>query len=266
METSIRIHLGTNFEQVEELALHLEDKRPILLGLDTETTIGQPRISLLQLSTEEECYLFQIGRVFDQTGKLPSALARILGNPEIVKVGVGLDHDAELLRRDFGFILRSALDIQAIARTKGEVSLSLHDLASKYLPNFPGKDPLGHRGNWDHSLSPLQEYYASRDAYYSLLLYQAMIRGVINPKKEGEDEDDLERYQLWIQSYIKTAKYPIAFNSLVNYTVYSYGPWRKKYLEKERREKAHKALNYLSTILPFDREKNKFYNETPSNE
>ena len=265
MTTPLKIHVGATFQQIEELALHLEAQKPTILGFDTETTLWCDRVSLLQLSTNEECYHFQIGAAHDEFLRLPPVLFRILGNPEIVKVGVGLDHDADFLRKSLNITLRSGLDIQAIARTMGEVALSLCDLGYKYIPNFPGKDPLGHKGNWDGPLSPLQEYYSSRDAYYSLLIYQIMVLKQV-PKKEENcliqpdifPGEDLELYKHWIQAYLKLAKYPLSFDCLVNYTINSYGPWRKKYLTNERRDKAHNALTYLSTILPFDVEKRKF--------
>lgn len=255
----MKIHLGNDYKHVEELALHLEAQKPSILGLDTETTTGKQGVSLLQFATEKECYLLQIGRVFAECNSLPPVIARMLGNPEIIKVGVGLDHDAELLDNSYGLRLRSSLDIQAIARTMGEPCLSLNDLCTKYLPSYPGKNPLGHRGNWDEQLSNLQQLYAANDAYYSLLLYQVMVLRQTPVKKETSDDgDDLDLFKIWVQTYTASSKYPLAFDSLVNYTVNSYGPWRKKYLAPERKDKAVQALTKLSKILPFDSSKRKF--------
>lgn len=255
----MKIHLGTDYKQVEELGLYLEAQKPTILGLDTETTIGKRNVSLLQLATEKECYLLQLGRVFEDANSLPPVIGRILGNPEIVKVGVGLDHDAELLDDSYGFKLRSSLDLQAIARTLSEPCLSLNDLCTKYLPTYPGKDPLGHRGNWDINLTNLQQHYAANDAYYSLLLYQVMVLHQAPVKKETcHESDDFDMFKLWAQEYISNSKYPLAFDSLVNYTINSYAPWRKKYLTSERKERATQALTKLSKILPFDGAKRKF--------
>lgn len=254
----IKIYLGTDYKQVEELGLHLEAQKPIILGLDTETTTCKQEVSLLQLSTDKECYLFQLSRVFAEGNSLPPVISRILGNPEIIKVGIGLDHDAELLTNSYGFRLRSSLDIQAIARTMGEADLSLNFLCTKYLPSYPGKDPFGHRGNWDLQLSDLQQHYAANDAYYSLLLYHVVVLKQNPPIKESNDDEDFDLFKIWIQAYLSASKYPLAFDSLVNYTANSYAPWRKRYLTAERKDKASQSLTKLSKILPFDGTKRKF--------
>jgi ribonuclease D len=254
------ILVAATYQEGEELGLNLEAQRPALLGLDTETTLGANRVSLLQLATPEgRVYLFQLGRFYLERGDIPVVIRRILGNPEIVKVGVGLDRDAELLRDSYSLSLRSGLEIQAIARSMGLSTLSLADLGEKYLDDFTGKDPWGHRGDWDGMLDDRQKQYAAADAWHALRIYSCLVlkKELIEEKKEASSERDT-LYESWITNYIKNAVAPIALSSLVNYTVNSYGPWRKKYLPEERRIRAEKILASLTQELPFDPIKRKF--------
>lgn len=238
----MKIYIASSFSETQELANKILEIKPQILGLDTETTCGLSGVSLLQLATFEEAFLFQIRGYI-----IPSKLLKILSNPNIVKVGVDLDTDISRLSVN----VRSGIDLQAIARTLGHTDLSLEGLGRFYIPNFSGKDPLGHRGNWDGTLTEIQKYYAAMDAYHPLLIYQGMIKGIKVEKMEIP-EDEAELYFIWVKSYLEEKGIPIAFKSLVNYTINSYAPWRKKYIESERREKAIKFLTQFKDRLKFD--------------
>lgn len=256
----MRILLATTFNQCQELGLHLEAQKYPLLGLDTEKshTTKDEKVDLLQLASVDTCYLFQIGPIYRQNKELPSVIDRILSNPEIVKVGVSLDLDAELLFNSYGYRIRSGIDLQAMGRTLGDLKLSLQDLGTKYIPNFEGKDPLGHKGDWSSQLTPLQQHYAAMDAWHCLFIYQGMLdRNILQAEYNFEDSEE-ELYLIWVKSYLQTLSAPIKLTSLLNYTLNSYAPWRKRYLEDDRRQKAVFYLAKFTSILPYDQSKSRF--------
>ena len=261
-DISSAIYIASTYQQAEELGLHLISHKPTLLGLDTETTTHPQaeKVSLLQLSTTTTQYLFQLGRIWQQERKLPLVISRILSNPEIVKVGVALDTDRERLFESYGIIIRSGVDIQALARTLGCVSLSLHDLGYLYLPNFQGKDPLGHKGNWDGDLTHLEIYYAAMDAKYSLLIYLNMLNiNLPQDNNQNSTTDEEEKvFLLWVKNYLSTRTHPMPYLSMINYIVNSYAPWRKKYLENERRKRATSYLDLILDKLSYDPATRKF--------
>ena len=104
-----------------------------VLGFDTETrpSFRQGvtfRVSLLQLSSPEVCYLFRLNRIpFDR------AILRLLESREVLKIGADVAGDLRSLRqirhfRDGGFI-----DLQTIAPQWGIEEKSLRKLSAIVL-------------------------------------------------------------------------------------------------------------------------------------
>ena len=89
--------------------------RQPLLGFDTETRPSfRPgvmfRVSLLQLSTPEVCYLFRLNKI-----RFDKAIVRLLESKDILKIGADVGGDLRSLRqikpfRDGGFV-----DLQTLA-------------------------------------------------------------------------------------------------------------------------------------------------------
>ena len=78
-------------EEARRIAMRL--KRAGHLGIDTETrpsfTAGlRYEVSLLQIATEDECYLFRLNKI-----GLPKSLLHLLEDPSILKVGLSLRDD-----------------------------------------------------------------------------------------------------------------------------------------------------------------------------
>ena len=76
---------------VQYLSRHAE------LGIDTETRPSfrkgqQHKVALLQVATAELCFLFRLNYM-----GLPNALAHLLENPEIKKIGLSLKDDVQQL-------------------------------------------------------------------------------------------------------------------------------------------------------------------------
>lgn len=261
------VQIATTFEEGQVLATRILESGDITIGFDTETTIlrsrdsegGEPPckyVSTIQVATSIGTMIFQTYRIWKEKQELPSALRRLLSSDNLIKVGVGIILDVEKLRLSYGGDYRGFIDVQYLAKTMKLPGISMVDLATKFLHlsdttpiPLPGgefiKDPFGHHGDWDNDLSPASIAYASRDAEMSLEIYYAMmnITPAVPPvHRETNDTNDLLR---WVQMELSRAVTARSLNSLVNQIVNSYGPWRNRYIETDRRKMAQEILERL---------------------
>ncbi len=158
-------------EQADEVAEFLN--RQMCLGFDTETRPsfrkGEVyRVSLLQLATCEQVFLFRLNKC----GFRP-ALIRVLANPQIVKVGVGIRDDNRNLRKLANFIPASFVDMQEYAERFGIEDKSFSKLMAII---FGVKISKRQRtSNWEAPvLSEAQIRYAATDAWGALKMYQRL--------------------------------------------------------------------------------------------
>ncbi len=146
-----------------------------LIGFDTETRPSfRPgvsfRVSLLQLSTPERCYLFRLNRI-----PLAKPILRLLENKQVVKVGADVAGDLRSLRqlrrfRDAGFV-----DLQQIAADWGIAEKSLRKLSAIVLGQRVSKTQR--LSNWEATtLTPKQRIYASTDAWVCIRIYERLLR------------------------------------------------------------------------------------------
>lgn len=154
--------------------------RHSLLGFDTETRPSFRRgrlyqVSLLQVSTDDVCFLFRLGII-----GLPPCLKRLLSDREITKVGLAWHDDLHALRQRGKFEAGTFTDLQSIAGQMGIEDLGLQKL---YANIFAEKISKGQQlSNWDaDTLSEAQKLYAATDAWACLRLYREMTR----MKEEG---------------------------------------------------------------------------------
>ena len=89
-------------------------RRAGILGIDTETrpsfTAGvRYEVSLLQIATEEECFLFRLNKM-----GLPKSLISLLEDPAIIKVGLSLRDDITALSRREAFTPGSFVELQKL--------------------------------------------------------------------------------------------------------------------------------------------------------
>jgi hypothetical protein len=217
--------------------------------------------STIQVATPSQIGIFQLTAM----KSIPSALRKLLTSKNQIKVGVDLTGDVDRLR-PLGLECRGWIDLQVLATAQGIPAVSMADLSSRFLPQAPPKDPLGHRGNWDGPLTPSQLYYAATDAYISMLLYYAMMRTPVpEPRPSEPDSTDDSLIVNWIKLQLATAVTDRSFKRLVNQIVNSYGPWRNRYLESERRSRAESTLRRLiqTHTLPFDEIRQVFPSPVP---
>jgi ribonuclease D len=152
--------------------------RESVLGFDTETkpsfTKGANNsISLIQLSTQSEAYLFRLNKI-----GFNGSLVQLLENPKILKVGVGLRDDLRGLNRITSFKPGSFIELQEMVKSFGIDVFSLKALAGLVLNVRVSKRQR--LSNWESdTLSQGQIDYAATDAWIALRIYQELM--VLDP-------------------------------------------------------------------------------------
>ena len=158
-----RVEVLTSSSDLEERVRCLGDAN--IIGFDTEWGAGG-EVALVQLATEEHCLLCLLPEVCLQ--ECPGFL-ELLRNPGVLKVGVAVALDADLLKAQFQVEMKGCVDLSRLAMREGEVQSSqpvglaalTHLLLGFDLP----KDGAVRRSNWaQRPLTSEQLNYAARDA------------------------------------------------------------------------------------------------------
>ena len=145
-----------------------------VVGFDTETRPSfRPgvtfRVSLLQLSTPQLCFLFRLNRI-----PLAKPLLQVLESKEILKIGADVAGDLRSLRqirhfRDGGFV-----DLQTIAPEWGIGEKSLRKLSAIVLGQRVSK--AQRLSNWEATtLTDKQKLYAATDAWVCTAIYDRLL-------------------------------------------------------------------------------------------
>jgi len=142
-----------------------------VLGFDTETRPSFKKgeknfVSLLQLSTSNEAYLFRLNYL-----GLPEELVNLLVDPKILKVGVAILDDIRALQKLRKFDPNGFVELSNIAKNLGIVTCGLRSLAAIFLDvQITKKEQLT---NWDRTyFKPSQSIYAATDAWICLKIYR----------------------------------------------------------------------------------------------
>ena len=168
-------------EKVEEAVAYLS-KQPAV-GVDTESRPSFTRgvhypTALLQIATEERCYLFRLTHV-----GMPQALADIFANPKITKVGLAFKDDIAGLRRRRDFKPANCIDLQTIVSKYGILDMGLQKIFAICFGRKISK--AQQLTNWENShLTPDQARYASTDAWATLLIYKDLMQTKTLPKAQ----------------------------------------------------------------------------------
>ena len=170
-------------EKVEEAVAYLS-KQPAV-GVDTESRPSFTRgvhypTALLQIATEERCYLFRLTHV-----GMPQALADLFANPKITKVGLAFKDDIAGLRRRRDFKPANCIDLQTIVPKYGILDMGLQKIFAICFGRKISK--AQQLTNWENShLTPDQARYASTDAWATLLIYKDIMQTKPLPKAQVE--------------------------------------------------------------------------------
>ena len=170
-------------EQVADAVSYLN--RQAVVGVDTESRPSFTRgvhypTALVQISTEERCYLFRLTHI-----GMPQALADFFANSKICKVGLAFRDDINGLRRRRDFKPRNCVDLQSMVGRYGILDLGLQKMFAICFGKKISKSQQ--LTNWENShLTPEQARYASTDAWATLLIYKDLLDHNPLPKKEAE--------------------------------------------------------------------------------
>lgn len=154
-----------------------------LLGVDTETRPSFKKgkmnsVALLQVSTEDTCFLFRLNRI-----GLPQPLLRLLEDTSVLKVGLSLKDDLAMLKRRGDFRPGNFLDLQEFVRKVGIEDMSLQKI---YANLFREKISKGQRlTNWEAEiLTDGQKLYAATDAWACVRIYNELSELMLNRNYE----------------------------------------------------------------------------------
>lgn len=141
-----------------------------LVGFDTECrpafTKGESYdISLLQLSTDDQAYLFRLNKF-----EMPDELIEFLSNPDIIKTGVAIRDDIKGLKKLRPFKDQGFVELQTIAKERNIENFGLRGLTAVLFGKRLSK--RAQVSNWEQDkLSPAQVKYAATDAWIGLQIY-----------------------------------------------------------------------------------------------
>ena len=144
-----------------------------VVGFDTEARPtfkkGQIRqISLIQIATDDKVYLLRIM----QTGLL-DCIVDFMENPNIIKIGIGLDDDFNLLNRLRKFDKRGFLVLNIRFKEIGAENIGARNLAGMMLGIRISKS--AQTSNWEaEEYTDKQISYAATDAWICLEIYREL--------------------------------------------------------------------------------------------
>ncbi|CAO3574594.1 unnamed protein product [Mortierella alpina] len=128
----------------------------------------QGRMALIQLGDDKTVYLFHVLHM----KRFPEALARILQDKRILKVGINIRNDGTKMLKDWGVGCASLVELGALyVQVADDLSSqrrirSMTSLACELLGHAVEKTDSNRMGNWENkNLSGEQLNYAANDAF-----------------------------------------------------------------------------------------------------
>jgi ribonuclease D len=162
------IFVVDHLAQVKEAVDHLSSN--IVVGFDTETKPAFKRgqinnVALLQLATEEECFLFRLNKI-----GYPKEIENFMCDINVKKIGLSLRDDFAALRKRTGRKPENFIDLQLFV---DKFDIEDSSLQKIYAILFGQKISKSQRlSNWEAAvLSPAQQSYAAIDAWACLHIY-----------------------------------------------------------------------------------------------
>ncbi|MDD3789343.1 MAG: 3'-5' exonuclease domain-containing protein 2 [Petrimonas sp.] len=142
-----------------------------VIGFDTETRPSFKRgeihkVALMQLSTEDECFLFRLNRI-----GYPDELDDIICNPGIKKIGLSLRDDFAAIRKRSEKAPLNFVDLQSFV---DKYDIDDNSLQKIYAILFGKKISKNQRlSNWEaNRLTEAQQMYAAIDAWACVRIYK----------------------------------------------------------------------------------------------
>jgi ribonuclease D len=161
-------------QQEAENAIDYLLAQPIL-GIDTETKPSFKKghtnmVSLLQVSTLEQCFLFRINRL-----GMPNCIIKFLEDDTVLKVGLSLHDDILSLQRRANFTPGLFIDLQDHMKELGIEDLSLQKIYANFFHEKISKNQR--LTNWDIDVfTERQKRYAATDAWACIKIYNEYLQ------------------------------------------------------------------------------------------
>lgn len=175
-----KIHIIKESKDVVKAVKILRRER--VIGFDTETRPNfkkgkQNKVSLLQLSTQSDAFLFRLNYL-----GLPKELLSLLTDSNIFKVGVAILDDIRALQKLRKFNTEGFVELSNIGNQLGIVTCGLQNLAAIFFGvRITKKEQLT---NWERSeLNQKQCLYAATDAWICLEMYSFLEDKKLLPEK-----------------------------------------------------------------------------------
>jgi ribonuclease D len=167
------IHLITSAREAEKAVRKLN--RSLVVGFDTETkpTFKKGKlnpVSLLQLATRDEAFLFRMNRI----GHCPG-LGNLLTREKPLKIGAAIHEDIRALKTIYPQPANGFIDLQDIVGKYGIENIGVKKMAAIVLGFRISKSQQ--TSNWEaETLTDAQMVYAATDAWVSLEIYLKLIQ------------------------------------------------------------------------------------------
>ncbi|POB14620.1 MULTISPECIES: 3'-5' exonuclease [Pseudomonadati] len=170
-----QIHLIDTEQKAQDISKRFQElnQKYNCTGLDTESRpsfkkTDNFRISLIQVSFEDECFLFRLNKI-----QCPDYLVEYLEDENLIKTGVAVKDDCRDLKKQYHINAKGVVDVQDLAKAQGYITLGLQSLTGILLEKKISKKAK--LTNWENNkLTDAQIRYAATDAWISLKLYQAL--------------------------------------------------------------------------------------------
>ena len=166
-----QIHL-IEHQKAAQLAIEWLKTHPIV-GFDTETRPSFTKyklnqVALLQLATATDAFLFRICKM-----GIPQCLLSLLTDPNILKIGVAIKNDMDVLKRATKIKPAGFVDLQNVVPKYQIKNLGLVKMAGIVLGVRISK--AQQLSNWENSsLTEAQQRYAATDAWMCYMIYQKL--------------------------------------------------------------------------------------------
>lgn len=195
----------TSEQQAEDILKHLMKETRV--GFDTESKPSFTKgtsypVSLVQLSTHDTAYLFQLKK----TGFL-EGMVELLESKQIKKIGVGIKSDIVKLQEQRSFVPGGFIDLSELAAAKGIIQVGVRGLTARYLHRRLPK--TAQKTNWARSkLTMKQQIYAASDAWICLKIYPLILEDTTDYHKFNQDENPDQREEVKKEKDYRTVKPP----------------------------------------------------------
>ena len=184
-------------EKASSAIAHL--KKQQIVGFDTETKPSFRKgrvnnVSLVQIATDKNAFLFRVNKI-----GLCSELVEFFENPDVLKVGLSLKDDFQVLHRLAEFEPQGFVDLQSVVK---EYHITDSSLQKIYGIIFKERISKSQRlSNWGaETLTSSQQQYASIDAWACLRIYRHLMSGefvpeyceYVNPENDENKNNEIE--------------------------------------------------------------------------